>query len=150
PCPAWACCCASICLAAEPSNQTVRLVEVAPPRHYEQPAAARQPSEGGSLLAMTSLRRLRVGPVFEAGGDRIVDPFEEDELEFLAHLVRDVFEVLAVARRQHHAGKPRARGRGGLLLDAAHRKHKAAQADLAGHRRVAANGSPGEQRDQRG
>ena len=48
----------------------------------------------------------------------------------------DLFDVLAVALRQHHAPDARALRREHLLLDAAHRQHAAAQRDLAGHRHV--------------
>src|SRR5690606_17121801 len=82
--------------------------------------------------------------------DRLVDALEPDELEALACVGRDLLEVAPVARRQHHTLDAGGGGGDDLLLDAAHRQHEAAQADLARHRGVAAHGAAGEQRDECG
>src|SRR5262249_2596572 len=78
-------------------------------------------------------------------GDRVLDTLEPDELHRLAHFFRDVLEVAAVARRQHHALQPSAVGGDDLLLDAADRQNQAAQADLARHGGVTAYGAACEQ-----
>src|SRR5690242_1818317 len=82
-----------------------------------------------------ALRRL------ERSGDGLLHAFEPDELEVAPHILGDVVEVPTIARRQHDAANSGECRGDDLLLDPAHRQHKPAQADLAGHRRIAADGA---------
>src|ERR671925_241057 len=85
---------------------------------------------GGTGAALRGLER---------GGDRLIHALEPNELEVASNVFRNVVEVLAIAGRQHDATNAGERRGDDLLLDPAHRQHQPAQADLAGHRRIAAN-----------
>src|SRR3569833_2107093 len=97
-----------------------------------------------------SARRPCGDTLLERGRDHVVDRLQPDELQAVARGQRDLVEVAAIARRQTYGVDARARGGDGLFLDAAHRQHQAAQADLAGHRDVGLHGLAREQRVQRG
>src|SRR5580698_154172 len=85
----------------------------------------------------------------ERGGNRVIHPLEPCERQLLPHLLGDVFEVFPVARGQHDASESGPVRGDDFLLDAADRKHEASEADLSGHRGVAAHGAIGHERDER-
>ena len=69
----------------------------------------------------------------------LLNGFDEDETHFIANLLRDFLQVLLVGLRQNDppdTGSSRCQD---LFLDPAHWQHKPAQADLAGHRRIASD-----------
>lgn len=59
---------------------------------------------------------------------------DKNNSQSLGHLVRQILDILRVRRREEHRLDSRAEGADELLLDAAHRQHAAAEADLARHR----------------
>ena len=67
----------------------------------------------------------------------------------VAHVLRDLLEVLLVLVGQNHLADAGAVGREHLVLDAADRQDPAAQGDLAGHGHIDPNRDLGEGRDQR-
>src|SRR5215475_9556145 len=77
-----------------------------------------------------------------------LDALQPHEFDLLADFFRNVVEILAVPRRQHHPPDAGTVGGHHLLLDAADREDQAAQADLARHGGIAAHRSLGHQRDQ--
>src|SRR5258706_1287635 len=97
-----------------------------------------------------SLRGHGRGPgLFQSFGNRIVDTFEPDELQFLTRALRNFIKIPAVTCRQHHPSKA---GRGGgddFFLDAANGQHQTPQRYLAGHGCVTPNRAVGEQRGKR-
>ena len=93
--------------------------------------------------------RFRRGAQLERRRHRFVDPLEPHEGQLLSHLFRNVFEVLPVARRKHHAPDPGPVRRDDFFLDAANRQHQSAQADLSGHCGVAAYRAISQEGDQR-
>ena len=123
-------------------------------RRRTAPIAPASPPPSRFLLRVRAGRSLgprrRLRRPFERRGHGVVDPLQPDELELLARASSGMSSksrwlragsitrlMPARARRQH------------LLLDAADRQHQAAQADLAGHGDVAADGAVGQQRGQR-
>src|SRR3569832_432265 len=90
-----------------------------------------------------SARRPCGDTLLERGRDHVVDRLQPDELQAVARGQRDLVEVAAIARRQTYGVDARARGGDGLFLDAAHRRHQAAQADLAGRRDAGAGAAFG-------
>ncbi len=71
------------------------------------------------------------------------------KLEVLLGGGGDVVEVVAVPLGQDDGGDTRRQSSQDLGLDAPHREHQAAQADLASHGEVAANSAIGVERNQR-
>src|SRR5580700_580761 len=91
----------------------------------------------GLLRRLVARRRCRP----ESRRYRFFDALNPDEFQLLASLLGNVLEVLPVPRRQHHALDAGPLRSHDLLLDAADREYESAQADLAGHGRVAAHGT---------
>src|SRR6266446_6932077 len=104
----------------------------------------------GSVLRYVSHGWALLGRGFEGRLDHILDPLGPHETQAVARALRDVVVVLTVAGRKDDHRKTCARSGNDFFLDAAVWEHQAAQADLAGHRRVAAHRAIGQQRDKRG
>src|ERR1700719_1686336 len=84
-----------------------------------------------NLFAAAGVRYLRLfslrGCALKGGCDRIVNPFEPDELQFIAGAERNLVEVTAIPRGQHDPSQARGGRRDNLFLDAADRKYQASQ-----------------------
>ena len=112
-----------------PSHSPHHGVDPPGPRRIRAPRARNQARRltAAAASAGSDARRLPG----KRRGERVVDVLDPDEGELLARVGRDVLEVAAVARRQHHGGDAGAQRGQHLLLDAADRQHEPAQADLA-------------------
>ena len=114
-------------------------------------------NEGAAMLSTMAAvpdptERARYFPVPDRPGVevKLVDLADEVEAERVAHVLRDVLEVLLVLLGQDHPLDPGRLGRDHLLLDAADRQDLAAQRDLAGHREIGRHRDAGQERDHGG
>ena len=114
----------------------------------DRAAAAPVGSSGSSPLTTlggSGDERLRLAP--EGRLEDLVHRVDQDELDRLADLLRDVAQVLLVlARQDDDLGARQVRGQD-LALEPADREDPTAQRDLAGHRHVLADGDAGEGAD---
>src|SRR4029079_3594607 len=85
----------------------------------------------------------------KGGFDCIVGGLEPNEIHGISRRLGDVLIVLLVAFGQYDSGNAGAKCCKHLVLDAANRKHKAAQRNLAGHGEAALYRLTFQQRDQR-
>src|SRR6516162_7515888 len=115
--------CAARCGGVEASSR-VSTRRIMPRRgSRRRRGSSRSRSVGGDLAWLAvgralAPRRVAIGGPrrLEGRGERIVDVLEPDELQLLARVLRDLLEVLAVARRQHHGVDARTQRRQRLLL----------------------------------
>src|SRR4051794_23340346 len=91
--------------------------------------------------------RERLRPTPQGVLEDLVHRVDEDDLELLPDLVRNVPEVLLVLARDDDHLRAREMGRQDLALEPADREDPAAEGDLAGHGEVLPDGDPGEGRD---
>ena len=104
--------------------------------------------DGG--LVPAGLWRQRRRRVLEGGDEHLVHLSDEDELEAVPDLRRDLLQIGLVALGQDHPLDAGAVGGQHLLLDAADLQDSTAQRDLAGHGDVVSDVAGREQRHQRG
>jgi len=70
---------------------------------------------------------------------------QKNEAHLVAGRFRHIFQILAIARRQHDGRDSGSRRRENLFLDATNGQDEASQRYLAGHGGVAAHRAPGQQ-----
>ena len=80
--------------------------------------------------------------VVEGGREHFLDPFDQDEDHVVPHFLRHVFQILFVGLGQNDPFDAGTVSREHFFFDPSDRKDQAAQADLAGHGRVAADRFP--------
>src|SRR5689334_3936981 len=99
----------------------------------EAPRSPSLPSPGCSRVrtqsCRSSSRPTRLGRALglrlQGGRHRLVDLLQPDELHMSTDVVRDLLDILAIARRQHDPRNTGAGRRDHLLLDAADRQNEA-------------------------